>query len=264
MAFTAIATLVGGMAQHHFNRKYHNERQRKEQMRWNEQKRLADTSIQRRVWDAKQAGINPLVALGAQGAQTPMSRVGSAFRTELGQDISRAAEAYGRAQPKKVSDAAKQMTELGIENAKLKNEVLRTEIMNKKRRLQQQSTPTANAIKEPQRIIEGQAGTRHLDPGVITDIRYSFTGTGFSILPSEQSKDALEDSPMEYAWMWRNYKNAAKGLNKPPMSLVKKHFPKAIGVRFKMTEGQWVPIYPNTPYAPGGIEYLSDYWKDLW
>lgn len=52
---------------------------------------LANSSLQRRVADARAAGIHPLAALGAGGAATPALQVGdTSWIGNLGQDINRA------------------------------------------------------------------------------------------------------------------------------------------------------------------------------
>lgn len=95
------------------------------------QEQMANTSVQRRVADAKAAGVHPLAALGATTftpAVSAFSPMGDALQ-KSGQDISRAMMAgqssEGQAATKLYTE---QFASLQLENMKLQNDALRSRI----------------------------------------------------------------------------------------------------------------------------------------
>lgn len=90
---------------------------------------LSREQIQRRVADAKAAGVHPLYALGAQGFNFSPVSVGGLENPlgDMGQDISRAMSALKPAEDR-VSDTAKAAEGLRLRNMELQNELLQAQV----------------------------------------------------------------------------------------------------------------------------------------
>lgn len=98
------------------------------------QKEFAQKGIRWRVEDAREAGIHPLYALGAQTASFSPVNVGAVAETGLasgianaGQDISRAVNAT-RTQPERDAAVSKTIQDLQLTKAGLENELLASQI----------------------------------------------------------------------------------------------------------------------------------------
>lgn len=109
------------------------------------QKKFAQEGIRWRVKDAKEAGIHPIYALGAQTpSYTPVSQSftpESGLATGLaaaGQNIGRAVNAT-RTQPERIE--ARQFTRLQLEGLQLDNEIKRATFASAVQRLQQNQNP---------------------------------------------------------------------------------------------------------------------------
>lgn len=86
-----------------------------------------DTSIQRRVADARRAGVHPVAALGAGGIGS--SPAGSAF---VGEGIARGGQAVGNALSRTLDTDSAALKALVLEKAGLENELLRTQVTRAK------------------------------------------------------------------------------------------------------------------------------------
>lgn len=113
----AGASLLGGLlGRSHQEEQLQIERQRQ------------DTSVQRRVADAKAAGIHPMFALGANVSSPSVSVGGDPLASALnsmGQDLSRAARAGHTNEQRGESEV---LQRLALERATLGNELLRSQI----------------------------------------------------------------------------------------------------------------------------------------
>lgn len=104
------------------------------------EKEFAQNQIQWKVQDAVKAGLHPLAGLGVNPASANASaQVGgdSQWASNLGQDLSRAISA-GTSQPDKT---AVEVTQLGVERARLENELVKTQIASQRMRNIQQGNP---------------------------------------------------------------------------------------------------------------------------
>lgn len=99
------------------------------------QREFAQSGIRWKVADAKAAGVHPLFALGAQTTSFTPQSVGGG--DAMGDAVASASQSFGRAaQAAMTSDeraASTALTTLQMEKAGLENELLRTEIVGKKR-----------------------------------------------------------------------------------------------------------------------------------
>lgn len=186
--------------------------------------------IQWRVADAQKAGISPLAALGAslgmyQPVSTNFASKDYGFIGDLGQDISRAITAGQTSRERQANAviAAKQnalaMEERSIqlENGRLQNEYLRSQIARLNSAqvgpgngdIRQEGAPgglpPGSVLDQPSSVVVGSRDEPARQPGNITDYQFAATSGGrFSIVPSADMKQRIEDTPQEWVWMLRN------------------------------------------------------------
>lgn len=102
------------------------------------QREFAQSGVQWKVADAQKAGIHPLAALGANTTSfSPVSLgdlKGSNFG-EMGQDIGRAVKAAMSDQDR-AEETRREAEKLTLEKAGLENEILRTELASKQKRME--------------------------------------------------------------------------------------------------------------------------------
>ena len=197
------------------------------------QKEFAQNGIRWRVADAKAAGLHPLAALGAQtSGYTPSAFVGDTSwmgdaAQNLGQSIGRAAEAKMTARERARERAiADQSVALTMENSRLKNEFLQTQIAAQKQDMalqlarsaamavrtqqavpgmpsiggdgtviagQAQAYPTAGTKAKPVEVSTSLPGAPHQQAGLNPDVKWRKTATGYRVAMSDQAKSDNED-----------------------------------------------------------------------
>ena len=170
------------------------------------QKEFAKKGIRWKVADARKAGINPLVALGAQTHSFSPQMIGGEdalgkTMQSMGQDISRAGMAAMTRQQRGVA----KMTDLQIKDANLDLEFKR--LRNNK--LRQEMNP---AMPDPNKEQTNIGGPVQKVPATVASSimqgqvqagqppMYQFFKAGkneYTVLLSEQAKNAMEDSPYE-------------------------------------------------------------------
>lgn len=199
------------------------------------QKEFAQKGIRWRVEDAKQAGIHPLYALGAQThAFSPVS-VGS----PLGEGIAAAGQEFGRAISAKSTQGervfATKMATLQLQRGELENQLLASQIarMNGPAALPPPMPGTASIDTATPQFIPGQAqstvaplperfggpikevplertatlpGKGYSEPGAISDVGWVTTQRGGLVaVPSLDVKQRIEDQMIpELQWAVRN------------------------------------------------------------
>lgn len=176
------------------------------------QKEFAQNGIQWKVADAKAAGVHPLFALGASTHSYSPMAIGNSPVAEAmasaGQDIGRAVSATA-SQSGRMSSA---MAALGLERAKLENDLLKTQIMKTVQ-------PTNPAMPSPatRYLMDGQGDTAtppgtlitdkpmertvsdplmlHSEPGAVAETSYLRTPDGgLYPSPSKDAKERIEDN----------------------------------------------------------------------
>jgi len=209
------------------------------------QKQFAERGITMKVNDAKNAGIHPLFALGANTHSFAPVSVGSQSSGGLGggiaaagQDISRGIMAASSAQ-QKMDVVTQATTQLSLERGALENQLLRSQI----RRLDQQSNPSMPSPNTSW-LIPGQGETSitgipgtildkplvrsgtnpnagEMESGAIPDVGYAKTKWGYAPVPAKDVKERIEDiMPAEWMWFMRNQIAPSFGGNMtPPVNL---------------------------------------------
>lgn len=203
--------------------------------------------IQWKVEDAKKAGISPLAALGS--VPYSYSPVSSNFQPydystdfqNIGQDLTRAIQAGGTAR-QRVIDAKNaviqgQADALSLENMGLQNDLLRSQIarFNSAQigppmpEFRQEGAPPSVApgsiLDQPSSVVVGSRGEPARQPGELTDYQFVRSSSGgYSVVPSYDVKQRVEDMPGEWQWFLRN------GVMPPAniyQSLARQHPPRA-------------------------------------
>lgn len=188
---------------------------------YNMQKEFAQNSLRWKVEDAIKAGIHPLAALGAQGYSASPSSVApqriekdNYMRNMLGQEITRAVLSTATSDERAISKLTQER--LGLEN-----ELLRTQNIQAKMKLNPAFPSSVdeylggmkggindlnqNLIEEvPLRRTMSDPRAPHKEVGAIPDIQIVRTKNGYAVVPAQDVKNRIEDSPMEWQWLMRN------------------------------------------------------------
>lgn len=177
---------------------------------------FANNGIQMRVKDAEKAGIHPLYALGAQTPQ--FQPVSTDWASDMGQGLSQLGQSADDFLKRGTSAEGKfgaTMQALSVERGQLENDLLRSQIA----RLNStgMATPFANnpamegqgnsglVTPQPAQPTVANPAAPSEVPGAFTDIQWHrTTDGGWAALPSDNMKQGIEDSPMEYQWFFRN------------------------------------------------------------
>lgn len=172
------------------------------------QREFAQHGISWKVQDAKSAGINPLVALGAQTfSYAPQSvgatdSIGPALQN-MGSDVTRAVHATASQDERDTT-----LKNLAITNASLQNDLLQTQVTASKMQLLKSTGPAlpsaigshsipgsgATTQITPAKIIASQRGQPAAEAGAVSDFGYVRTPRGgLAIVPSSDAKEKIED-----------------------------------------------------------------------
>lgn len=186
--------------------------------------------IQWRVADAKAAGISPLAALGAStGSYIPVSQnfmpKDYSWIGDAGQDLSRAITAGQTARERTEAARALQIASerdgalfaLELENRALSNDMLRSQIarLNSaqvgpgagdiRAETASPGLPPGSILDQPSVVTVGSVGEPERQPGHLTDYQFAAsTGGRYTIVPSNDMKQRIEDTPQEWQWFLRN------------------------------------------------------------
>lgn len=217
------------------------------------QKQALQHTIRWRVADAKEAGIHPLFALGAQPMSVSPSYhgIGQGFR-EMGQDLSRAKMAAMDRQERQAAEARATMAAaaetkrqaplaaLEMERAALENDLLRSQIA----RLNSAqigpgganpfgpSAAPGTVVRQPSTPTVNAPGNVAREAGDITDYGYVRMDNGLiGVVPSADMKQRIEDTPQEWTWFWRNNMAPMFG-GRPPAAPPVSQYPNRPGYRW--------------------------------
>lgn len=230
------------------------------------QKEFAQNGIQWKVADALKAGVHPLYALGAQTTAYAPSAVGdTSFGSgiaQAGQDIGRAIDAT-RSPSQRLDAVGKTMQDLQLQRMGLENQLLASQIAKVNQAGSPPPLPSATqrfgidgqgptAIYQPQphQPVAGNPGHPNMEPGAVTDMGFTTTGTGQMPVMSKDAKERLEEDIIGgILWNVRNRVMPSIGANYNPPPAT----PKPGHV--------WIynPIYQEYQQVP------KDHWsKRLW
>lgn len=229
--FQAVAPVVGDVLGFSADKKANKQALRQAEADRAYQKELNQNQIQWRVADAQKAGIHPLFALGATGmGYSPPAVVdgvgGDSFRN-MGQDISRATGALMTQRERRAAVAAaafrdrqeaiQREVQRERESVLFDQQVRMNEIEMQYRASQvarlnapgtgvpDENAPPGSSYSLPDMVTVGDKNAPERSPGIITDYSLGRTASGgYSLTPSMDIKNRVEDTPMEWQWLWRN------------------------------------------------------------
>lgn len=235
---------------------------------------LAESGIRMRVKDAQKAGISPLAALGLPLSNPSPVSVTPSDYSGMGQSIERAIVAASSSGER---ETQKQMAQLGVENAQLQNDLLRTDLQLKRSAQVGPALPSpmdnpdavslgqGDAVKiTPARVVASQPGQPSKEAGAITDVGYSRTEHGYAVVPSQDVKNRIEDQIVpEFAYALRNYLPRA-GMQEPPAHLKASLIPRGANPadyvwKYNPLRTEWYvqKKLPRAKYLPRWIERLD-------
>lgn len=213
------------------------------EVQYRQQKEFAQNGIQWKVADAKEAGIHPLYALGANTVSYAPVSVGNtnpaAGLAEAGQNIGRAIDAT-RPAAARLDAYTQTAQQLSLTRMGLENELLASQIATTRQNGATPPMPTAG----DRMLIPGQGNSpitgagavktspmarQSTDPnspsqeaGAVSEMGYTRTPTGWAPVMSKDAKDRSEDDiGAELAWSLRNrlLPEVAGGEMQPPASV---------------------------------------------
>lgn len=177
------------------------------------QREMATQGIRYRVADARAAGISPLAAMGAQlispsptaiGVQPDNSWANAA--SSMGQNIDRALSA--------TSTKNERLLDLQIRRGELENDLLDSQVRGSRLAVVRQagnsppfpsSADTSRVVVDPSRRTSTAVGEPSFEAAVspANKVFRNLDGS-YSIWPSKDAKESIEDSLYEYEHMYRN------------------------------------------------------------
>lgn len=240
----------------------------------NFQREMAQNSISWRVQDAKNAGVSPLVALGAPTFSPSISIPSEPFGPDIGASLrsmgAGAADLVKGLTP--VDKRALAMQQMAADQ-QLKSNDLDIQIKGAQlARLQKlNSQPTFPDVRpgaggsgqvndpvrgtyeaKPPEVLNTQPGTPTATAGPPSPgTNFEPTPTGLTPRPNQKSIQDTDIFNPEYLdWAMRNkvFPNAARA---PSPEYMAKHFPGAIGAKWNQFEFEWQPVYPKGHYEKG-------------
>lgn len=230
----AVGSLLGGRAA---------EKGKEKEIQY--QREFAQHGIRWRVEDAKQAGIHPLYALGAQTtAYSPVGvgeGMGNAFHN-AGQHLARAIESKSTADERAYNTKLMSLT---LQRGELENQLLASQIARVNSPAQM--PPPMPTVAQSGSVIDGQGdglqplperfggplvenvplerikhapGAPHSEPAAVTDVGWARTSSGgYAPVPSADFAERGQDSIIpQIGWAMRNMlgPNVSASFNRPP------------------------------------------------
>lgn len=226
------------------------------------QEQFAKEGVRWKVADAKAAGIHPLAALGAPTASFTPTQIGATpnfamadMAKDLGQDLSRAAQAGTTTPERRLMEIQIQGAKLDLQGKELDNQIKIDQL--------RRSQSTGPAMPGSDSFISGQGagtaagrrvmekplertmslrGSPHAEPGAVSDVGWAKTSTGLQPIPSGDIKQRIEDSmPHEWSHYIRNNIAPIFGGtgSKPPKSALPKGYS---DWEWSLSSMEWQPV----------------------
>lgn len=237
------------------------------------QREFAQQGIRWKVEDAQAAGVHPIFGLGAQTQSFTPVQVGhttpdTSWISSAGQNVGRAVQAAMTQDERRMTALKEtlQINRMGLENeflkAQINNQNLRTAMLGPPMPSLGQTSPGGGNSGD---VASGNVGVYKLEPSEVSTSLPSNAGQSAGpAIPTAtwgMSSDArgiqafppknlgVEDelgAPLMLDWYIRNrlVPNISNS-GAPEMSVIRRMFPGATGVRFDRTEQRWVPTYPS-------------------
>lgn len=186
------------------------------------QREFAQMGIRWKVDDARAAGIDPLVALGAQTHSYSPVTVGTQPNTAMAEMVGRMGQRVGRSVSdilKEEDSVTKEKDKLELENQRLQNQYLGSQIA---RLNSAQGQPNGGVISGAGLMLDGQPSSRLVqdqplqrtvsqpgrpekEAGAVSDYTHVKTPYGYAIVPAKDVKERIEDTFIpEMTWAIRN------------------------------------------------------------
>lgn len=208
------------------------------------QEEFAKHGIRWKVEDAREAGIHPLVALGAPTASFTPSSIGSTGPdysmgnavAGMGQDISRAISSTQTAPERKLSSLQIQSAELDLQGKALDNQIKNSQLQKMNQVgpafpgsssfISGQGNSGIKVMEKPMERTMSLGGMPHAEPGSLPQVGWmNLPNGGLVPVPSKDVKERIEDNmPQEWAHYARNnvLPNFGGSSSKPPRSALPK------------------------------------------
>lgn len=238
------------------------------------QREMAETGVQKRVADAKAAGIHAAAALGAQIASPAPISVGDSLSPAMhnaGQDISRAINAGASPDTRANATFTAAQQALALERAGLENAEIRTRLIRQNAPGTPPATPSLDQrwgipgqgnIPIPGSLVTENPMGRSVDPagpysepGHVADTGYTLTPSGnYAVVPSKEAQERMEDQAIpQLMWALRNMflpESMGGERSHPPFD----HGP---GWTYNPFAGSWTPPPEITHYFrnPDGSQW---------
>lgn len=233
------------------------------------QREFAQNGIRWKVADAKAAGLHPLAALGAQTMSPTASFQASADNTmsNIGQNIGRAVDATRTRNERAAALAADaESRSIQLENGRLQNELLRSQIMSINSRASNPAFPGSSTFLDGQGDAVPTAGTKTVPvevsshsshpskaAGIHPDMTYTRTQNGLALVPSKDAKALIEDQFVpEMMWAARNHLGSF--IKDPP-------YPKEAPLPAGYSHWKWHPMLQE--WRPARINQHGKYKRYL-
>lgn len=235
-AIGAAGSLLGGLLGQSSASRSRDEANQLAREQMQMQYEFAQNGLRWKVEDAKRAGIHPLYAVGAPATSyAPVSVGGRADMSmanavsDMGQNIGRAVNAT-KTQDERTAAFVAQQQGYQLENARLQNEFLRTQIESSRMRMMNQAgvppafpgatnTSGQGALPDALSVIAGSYTdpAPPVDPNRFSDVSHGTSRTGFPVVPGKEMKERMEDSLLlEIPWFIRNLLLPTLGMNWNP------------------------------------------------
>ena len=239
------------------------------------QREFAQNGIRWKMADAKAAGVNPLVALGANTTSFSPSSIGMTpdhsmgdMASNMGQDVSRAMSATRTSDERQIAALNIQGAQLDLQGKALDNQIKSTQL-NKLNStgpafpagtdhlISGQGNSGTAIVEKPLERTASLPGHPEAEAGAIPDVGWAVTKTGIVPVPSGDIKNRIEDNMFHEGmhFVRNNIGPNFGGGTMPPQDALK-NWPGSTHFEWSYKGQEYRPVYPpqdrtNMPDRPG-------------